>query len=291
MLAVGRLLTGTDQVGAQPSPGSDDFFESRIRPLLHQHCLDCHSAERGTAEGGLSLDSLQGWQRGGGRGPAIVPGDPDNSWLVRAVQYDDPQLRMPPDDRLTQAEIDALTHWIATGALDPRQGVARIAGMTAGEAQTWWAIQPIPTLPQLMQAVAAQGASPATVDDPDSPLLAASPSPLLAASATLARDPVSTNRAASATRRVDGGKAPPATGMIDRLIDAGCQSAGLIPLGRAQPRTLVRRLAYNLTGLPPEPEVVGALRRTIRRLRTSGWSMTGWPLRGTASGGGGTGWT
>ena len=72
----------------------DDLFELRVRPLLIKHCLDCHGPKK--QEGGLRLDSRSGWQRGGSRGPAIVPGEVEKSLLIRAVRYNDPQLQMPP---------------------------------------------------------------------------------------------------------------------------------------------------------------------------------------------------
>ncbi len=72
------------------------FFESRIRPLLIDRCYQCHGPDE--ASGRLRLDLKSGWERGGERGPAIVPGNPADSLLIRAVSGSDPELSMPPKD-------------------------------------------------------------------------------------------------------------------------------------------------------------------------------------------------
>src|SRR5262245_26604609 len=71
-----------------------EFFEARIRPVLVASCYSCHDANKAT--GGLNLASKAGMERGGSRGTAIRPGDPDASLLYRAVSYRDPALKMPP---------------------------------------------------------------------------------------------------------------------------------------------------------------------------------------------------
>ena len=74
-----------------------DFFQKKVEPLLKAKCLECHSHAADTMEGGLTLDSRSGWHAGGDSGPAIVPGKADDSPLIKAVQYDDADLQMPPD--------------------------------------------------------------------------------------------------------------------------------------------------------------------------------------------------
>src|SRR5688572_26345899 len=69
-----------------------DFFESKIRPVLVKHCLDCHSAEAGLTEGNLRLDTRAGMRKGGDRGPAVVPNKPEDSWLLKAVSHTDDKL-------------------------------------------------------------------------------------------------------------------------------------------------------------------------------------------------------
>src|ERR1700674_761341 len=103
---------------AQSPTDSSEFFEKRIRPLLHSKCYACHGEK--LASSGLRLDFKAGWERGGNRGTAIVPGDPDGSLLIKAVSFRDPQLKMPPGGRLSAAEIADLSEWVRMGAPDPR---------------------------------------------------------------------------------------------------------------------------------------------------------------------------
>src|SRR5437899_1191446 len=83
-------------VAAEPSPAQLQFFESRIRPVLADKCYKCHSERAEKVKGGLLLDTRARMLKGGESGPAIVPGDPDKSLLIKAVRYSDPDLQMPP---------------------------------------------------------------------------------------------------------------------------------------------------------------------------------------------------
>ncbi len=92
-----------------------DFFEKEVRPLLVKRCFECHGGSE--AEGGLSLASAEGWKHGGDSGPAIVPGKPDESFLVQAINYE--SWEMPPVERggkLPDKEIAILTKWVEMGA-------------------------------------------------------------------------------------------------------------------------------------------------------------------------------
>ncbi len=82
--------------GAEPASAANQFFEAKIRPVLIEHCYQCHGPDE--AAGKLRLDTRQGWQRGGERGPAIVPHDPAASLLFTAISNRDAKLRMPPPD-------------------------------------------------------------------------------------------------------------------------------------------------------------------------------------------------
>ncbi|MDB4729974.1 hypothetical protein OAF58_00645, partial [bacterium] len=97
------------------------FFETKIRPLLAEACYKCHAADT-KQKAGLLLDSKAGWQIGGDSGPALVPGDPEASLMIRAIGYEETDLQMPPKKRLTGAQIADLTQWVADGAYDPREG-------------------------------------------------------------------------------------------------------------------------------------------------------------------------
>lgn len=115
-----------------------EFFDSQVLPILREKCLGCHSHAARSMEGGLTLDSKSGWSAGGDRGPAIVPGNPDASLVVKAVRFDDPDLQMPPDDKLSEAEIATLVHWIKTGASDPRT-----VEVTDELDTDWWSLKPL----------------------------------------------------------------------------------------------------------------------------------------------------
>lgn len=112
-----------------------ELFEKRIRPVLVERCYECHSAT--TAKGGLLLDSAGGLLQGGDSGPAIVPGKPDQSLLIKAVSYSDANLQMPPKHRLDAAAVAFLKDWIAIGAPDPRTNIVLSAKARADH----WAFQ------------------------------------------------------------------------------------------------------------------------------------------------------
>lgn len=181
----------------------DDFFETKIRPLFIERCESCHSTAKGKTSGGLALDTRDGWTKGGDSGPAIVPGKPAESLLIRAVQYlaDGPQ--MPPKEKggkLPEAQIGDLVEWVRRGAHDPRVAASRIGGMTAEQARQWWAFQP---LKQVETPVVKDKTWP-SID-------------------------------------------------IDRFILAQQEARGISHLQTADKRTLIRRVTFDLTGLPPTP--------------------------------------
>ena len=124
------------------------FFEAKIRPLLIARCIECHG--EASQEGGLRLDTRQAWERGGESGPAIHPGKPDDSLLIKAVQYTEKDLKMPPDKQLSMDEVALLTKWIRQGAIDPRRDAGSAVSPTsntwAEEFQKrldWWSLKPL----------------------------------------------------------------------------------------------------------------------------------------------------
>jgi len=139
-IAILSLVWGTGEARATEDIA---FFESKVRPLLITHCYECHSADE-ESKGGLVLDSREGWMVGGDSGPAIVPGDPAESLLIRSIRYEDPHLEMPPKTRLPGEVIEVLTKWVAMGAPDPRDGnvVRESAGMTVEEGRAFWSYRP-----------------------------------------------------------------------------------------------------------------------------------------------------
>jgi hypothetical protein len=120
------------------------LFESRIRPVLVEHCYKCHSGQARSPKGGLRLDSRDALRKGGGSGPALVPGRPDESLLLRALSYDGSVAEMPPDERLPEAVVADFRRWIASGATDPRSDApaARVTGGGISPDRDFWAFQP-----------------------------------------------------------------------------------------------------------------------------------------------------
>ncbi len=195
----------------------DAFFESRVRPLLVEHCYECHSGT--STKGGLSLESRQGWHKGGDSGEAILPGQPDESLVIQAIRYADENMQMPPKGKLTAEAIEVLEEWVRRGAVDPRVGDEKLAGMKLEDAKTWWSFQPI----------------------------VASGNPISTSNANLA-----------GAARPSLGEIQAATATIDRIIAARLRDSGVQALSQATPRDLIRRVSYDLLGLPPSPEDVEA---------------------------------
>ncbi len=130
---------------AELAPEEAAFFEAKIRPLLVERCYACHSGAK--TSGGLALDTRTGWQTGGDSGAAIVPGQPEESLLIKAIRYNEAELAMPPEEKggkLQESEIALLTDWVQRGAPDPREVAATLGGMSAEAAMNWWAFQPLP---------------------------------------------------------------------------------------------------------------------------------------------------
>ena len=114
-----------------------EFFESRIRPLLVENCLECHGEDPDELKGGLNLASADGLRRGGESGKVVVPGDPMASPLYRAVTYVDQEFAMPPRGRLSKSEIQSIREWIEMGAPDPRTSVAGVQQDEATVRDSW----------------------------------------------------------------------------------------------------------------------------------------------------------
>src|SRR3954454_22245696 len=102
MVAVALLATTAAAGQAAPfdDPAALEFFEKKVRPLLVDNCYNCHSANT-NAKGGLRVDDRGGLLSGGNAGPAVVPGHPEKSLLIKAVKYADDDLQMPPKKQLS----------------------------------------------------------------------------------------------------------------------------------------------------------------------------------------------
>lgn len=207
------------------SPESIRFFEQKIRPLLVDHCYECHSERAGERQGGLLLDRKSGWLEGGNTNKAVVPGDPNSSQLMHAIRYRDRDLQMPPGGRLSDAAIALFEKWIILGAPGPAREIGPSDFSTMGnqkllfqQAADHWAFQPIKSvsIPDLQ------------IDNQGSP-----------------NDP----KHESTSTRWE--KNP-----IDRFVRQSLLEEDLAPSARADTATLLKRLHYDLTGLPPSYERV-----------------------------------
>jgi hypothetical protein len=218
-----------------------EFFEKHIRPLLIERCLECHAGEE--QSGGLVLDHRGGWLSGGDSGPAIVPGKPDASRLIEAVRYHNLNLQMPPDGRLAADEIRLLEEWVSRGAADPRVAPATDEPMASGAS-----------------AAATSGSAAATGMSIEDGRQFWSMQPLTAATIPDVND-----RSWSRTA-------------IDPFILSRLEAEGLKPAPEADRRTLIRRLSFDLIGLPPTPAEIDqfindpdpqAYNRLVERLLSS----------------------
>ncbi|MEM7145645.1 MAG: PSD1 and planctomycete cytochrome C domain-containing protein [Verrucomicrobiota bacterium] len=185
--------------------GGATFFERRVRPILVEHCYECHSEAEDERKGGLLLDRETGWLEGGDSGKAVVPGNLDGSLLIAAVRYADSDLEMPPKYELDEGEVKLLEQWVARGAPGPADDMGDTEFSQLGDqefifgkAREHWAFRPLAKV------------EPVEVDHP----------------------------------RWNGTA-------IDRLLYTAMAEEGLSPSPRAGEAVLKRRLAYDLTGLPP----------------------------------------
>jgi hypothetical protein len=145
--APGRAAdTAPPVVSNPPDPAGVEFFEKRVRPLLVRHCYECHSADAKKVKGELLLDSRAAVLKGGRSGPALVPGKPDQSLLIKAVRYHDEELRMPPAAPLKAEEIADLEAWVRMGAPDPRTGTT-VTKVDPAAARGFWSFRPVQALP------------------------------------------------------------------------------------------------------------------------------------------------
>jgi hypothetical protein len=136
----------------EPTKEGIEFFERYVRPILADHCYECHSTQAKKVKGQLLLDSRPGIAKGGASGPVVVPGDIEKSPLIQAVRWTDSDLAMPPKGKLTAEQIARLEHWVKMGAPDPRAAPAsdpakKGQGLDLEAARSWWAFRPLTRAP------------------------------------------------------------------------------------------------------------------------------------------------
>lgn len=148
---LGSVVLAMETADEQPSPKLDqakvDFFETNIRPLLIEHCYECHSSSKDDNSGELRLDTASGLLKGGTRGAAISKDSPADSLLLKVVLYDNPDMQMPPAGKLPQEKIDVIRSWLEQGAVDPRVDSAPAMDAKSIREQavaSHWSFQPLP---------------------------------------------------------------------------------------------------------------------------------------------------
>lgn len=140
----GLTLLSTRGLAQEADSSGIRFFESKIRPLLLNHCADCHGAD--TQESDLRLDTPGHITLGGKSGPVVVPSQPEQSLLIAALSHEDEALSMPPDEKIPAADMKLLRQWVEMGA--PMPDVEAIAAkpripFELDEARKHWSFAPI----------------------------------------------------------------------------------------------------------------------------------------------------
>ncbi len=110
------IFFGAITIQSGAAADKEDHFERHVRPLLIERCHKCHAGAE--AKGGLRLDSRAAALKGGDTGAAIDVVRPEASVLLQAVRHEN-GLEMPPDGKLTAAQIEALSKWVREGAVWP----------------------------------------------------------------------------------------------------------------------------------------------------------------------------
>lgn len=208
---------------------SEKAFESEIRPILSRHCVRCHNGK--SHKGGLDLTSRASSLKGGDSGPAIEPGAAAESLLAEVIGYA-ADVRMPPKGRLKDEEISRLTAWIDRGAVWPDSARLTVPADVAEAAEMNDDVGPkLRKAPFDITQADRQWWSFRPVTDPSVPAIA--------------------NSGESA-------------GPIDAFLLEKLRAKGLTFRPEASRRELIRRVSYDLTGLPPSPEAVEAFERDMR---------------------------
>ncbi len=204
------VFLGAAPANAQDSsPEAFEFFEKKIRPVLAEHCFECHSTKAKRPKGGLLLNSRAGMLEGGDLGAALVPGQPEKSRLIEAISHSNVKLKMPQKYKLSDAVRADLAAWVKMGAPWPdekaiKKNTYAEFNLAKRKAEHWcWQPIRVSDVPK--------------VNDADWP-------------------------------RSD----------IDRFLLAKLEAKGLRPAPDADARTLIRRLHFDLIGLPPGRQVVDA---------------------------------
>ncbi len=141
------------EIASAEGPSDEELTEHQILPIFQLRCVACHGKRK--QEGGLDLRTVAGRLKGGKSGPALIPGDPDGSLLIKRIESGE----MPPPDLqlqnsvrpLTEVELQKVRRWITAGAPQgpPRETLAADLDndpLVGDEDRRFWSFQP-PTRP------------------------------------------------------------------------------------------------------------------------------------------------
>jgi len=134
------FLVGTSVAAAEVLPEHLEFFEKNVRPVLTEHCYKCHADEKQKAE--LRLDSRAAIMKGSDTGPVVVPGDPDNSSLIKSVRHELDSKMPEKAPKLADEQIAALAEWVRMGLPWPENDKPK--GLSKDDlVKNHWSFQPV----------------------------------------------------------------------------------------------------------------------------------------------------
>ena len=208
-----------------------EYFEAQVRPLLNRECVKCHGADKQKAD--LRLDSREAALKGGDTGPALVPGKPQESPMFLLIRHsENDRDRMPPKEKLAEAEIAAIEKWIVSGAPWPDRATAPVIAMKPGErlGDAW--------------------------SDPRNPIVRIFGGQRLDlwSLKPITNSPPPEIRDAAWLRNT-----------LDRFALAKLDTVGKKPAPEVSARALARRLHFDVTGLPPTPGEIEAFVREVAK--------------------------
>lgn len=224
-LSILPLLAAASVLSAEPQTSPEArHFTLKVLPVLTEKCFACHD-EAQKVKGELIMTSREEMLKGGERfSDFLVPGSVESSKLVTAIRWADPNLEMPPkkNDRLSDKQIAAVEQWIADGAVWPgeeEQEIYKIEERSVLRNEDGWIV-------------------PGTLGQNDSWTYRRYNPEDIWAFQPLADVKVPSREVPSE---------------IDAFVYEKQQAAGVSPAAQAPPEQLLRRLSYDLIGLPPTP--------------------------------------
>ncbi len=244
IVAIALTLTATTGITtAKDATDANRAFTLKVLPLLKEKCFGCHGNDPKDIRGDYNLMSRAGMLKGGESGEtSLVPGKPDESTLFQAILWEG--LEMPPkeNDRLNKEEIQLVRDWIVAGA--PWPGAEEQLRIKKKE----WSVR----------------------ENEDGLIVDTSGG--LADDWTYRRYQREDIWAFQPLNVIDvTPKVAPGMNPIDFFIRRKIEEAGLKSSAEADPQTLIRRLTYDLTGLPPTPREVSEFQKAWHIEREKAW--------------------